>query len=270
MIIKYNKEELSRIIQNISTLTGISISVLDNNRNVLANCSSGCDFCSVLQKNDAEHSLCAKSDKIILNLCAKTLKPEFHICRAGFYDCAMPIIKYDTITAFVIMGRIRSDGSPKDLCYSPSDCKTNSDLSALYASTPLITQSQLTALYDLLPYILFGNAIQILHEKPLSDIIDYIDVNLQNPLSVAELCNRFHISKNTLYKLFKNSLNTGVNEYITKQRLNSAKDMLSASDLTVFDIAEKVGIQNYTYFCRLFKKHCHYTPTEYRSKTQSK
>ena len=59
MIIQYNAEQLNRIIKNIFVLTGISISILDSNYNVLANCSKEQDFCSLSQTFDDKKMLCS-------------------------------------------------------------------------------------------------------------------------------------------------------------------------------------------------------------------
>lgn len=54
-------------------------------------------------------------------------------------------------------------------------------------------------------------------------------------------------------------------EYITNCRLERAKKLLLETSEPVYNISEKVGIHNYTYFCNLFKKKTGITPTEYKN-----
>jgi AraC-like DNA-binding protein len=265
MIIQYNAKQLNRIINNIFVLTGISISILDSNHNVLASCSKKQDFCSLSQTFDDKKMLCSQCDQKILKLCESTKKLESHICWAGLYDSAMPIIKNDTVVGFVIMGRIRSERSPALPQILPDDDPhTLEQLYELYSKLPFMTETKLSALYDLLSYILFEPSIQIVYDSFINKAIDFIDTHLHEDLSVGALCNKFHISKNYLYKAFSNNLGSSVNEYIATQRLKRAKEMLTICDEPVYIVAEKVGIYNYTYFCRWFKKRMGISPNEYR------
>lgn len=269
MIIQYNAEQLNRIIKNIFVLTGISISILDSNYNVLANCSKEQDFCSLSQTFDDKKTLCSQCDQKILKLCESTKKMESHICWAGLYDSAMPIVKNDTIVAYAIMGRMRSERSPVLPQILPDDDPhTLEQLYELYSKLPFMTETKLSALYDLLSYILFEPSIQIVYDSFINKAIDFIDTHLHEDLSVGALCNKFHISKNYLYKAFSNNLGSSVNEYIATQRLKRAKEMLTICDEPVYIVAEKVGIYNYTYFCRWFKKRTGISPNEYRKSSR--
>ncbi|MBR3967317.1 MAG: PocR ligand-binding domain-containing protein [Clostridia bacterium] len=267
MIIKYNTVLLNRIIKNIYDLTGVSISVLDTKYNLLANCKKAYDYCSVLQKTERLH--CRECDMKILEKCRNSMKLEKHICFAGLYDAAMPIIKNDTIVCFAIMGRIRSSNSPI-VPHLPSDIddKTTEKLQKLYNELPFITEEKLMSLYDLLSFVIFDSAIQIVYDPLTSEIINFIEANLCEKLTINDLCSRFHVSKNSLYKAFNDNLGSTVNMYITEQRLNCAKELLLKTKDPVYMISRNAGIENYAYFCRLFKEKNGITPTQYR-KTQN-
>jgi AraC-like DNA-binding protein len=192
-----------------------------------------------------------------------------HICWAGLYDSAMPIVKNDTIVAFAIMGRMRSERSPVLPQILPDDDPhTLEQLYELYSKLPFMTETKLSALYDLLSYILFEPSIQIVYDSFINKAIDFIDTHLHEDLSVGALCNKFHISKNYLYKAFSNNLGSSVNEYIGVQRLKHAKKLLTICDEPIYIVAEKVGIYNYPYFCRWFKKRTGISPKEYRKSSR--
>ena len=269
MIIKYNAEQLNRIINNIFVLTGISISILDSNYNVLANCSKEQDFCSLSQNFDNKKKLCSQCDQELLKQCRSTKKLECHICWAGLYDSAMPIIKNNTVVGYVIMGRIRSEMSPALPQFFPNaDLQTVEQLNNLYYKLPFMTEDKLTSLYNLLSYILFDPSIQIVYDSFINEAINFIDMHLHENLSVSVLCNTFHISKNYLYKTFSDNFGSSVNEYIAAQRLKHAKKLLTICDEPIYIVAEKVGIYNYPYFCRWFKKRMGISPKEYRKSSR--
>lgn len=267
MIIKYNTEKLWRIITDITTLTGISIAILDTDYNTIIRGPQSKEYCSLLQTIEIEKKYCRQCDMRILNKCRSSKILESHICRAGLYDSAMPIKKDDNIVGYIIMGQVRSMDSPALPKYLPdTDAQTLKTLKELYEQTPVISKNQLEALYDLLPHILFDSAIEFVYDPVAIDILKFIDANLQADLSIKQLCKRFYISKNRLFAIFRENLGCTVVGYINEQRIKRAKDLLKHSNDSVFNIAEKVGIYNYTYFCKLFKKLSGVTPTEYRKK----
>lgn len=265
MVVKYNAEQLTRIIDHIFTLTGISIDIIDADYKSVTTGTKKQNYCALLQTLEVENRNCAQCDKKILERCRATKKLESHICRAGLCDAAMPIIKYDTIVGFIIMGQIRSENSPDFSQYIPdADACVLKQLDQFYQELPFIELKRLEALYDLLPHIFFDNAIEISYDSVLTEMVEYIDANLQEKLSVNGLCNKFHVSKNYLYEAFENHLHNTVIGYINEQRMKRAKELLRQSNYTVYKIAEAVGVDNYTYFCKLFKKTVGVTPTEYR------
>jgi AraC-like DNA-binding protein len=266
VVIQYNAEQLSSIIDDIFVLTGISISILDTNRREVATSKKKSEYCSLLQSITGEQRRCLQCDKKILDRCLSTKTLEHHICRAGLYDSAMPIIKDDAIVGFVIMGQVRSIESPAAVQYLPrADVQTLEQLKRFYANAPFLSKELLDALYDLLPRILFDRAIRIVYDPLISEIVNFIDGHLQESLSIERLCAKFYISKNHLYEAFRINLGNTVTGYINEQRIFLAKELLRQSDKPMSVIAEQIGINNYTYFFKLFKKLTGTTPTEYRN-----
>ena len=175
----------------------------------------------------------------------------------------MPIVKHDALVGYIIMGRIRA--AKAGLPYFPdADAATLKQLHTLYQQIPVMSEKQLYALYDLLPSVLFDSAIQVIHDPFINAVVEFIRCHLQDDISIQSLCEMFHVSANYLYQAFHNSFRCTVNAYITEQRLKEAKELLVNTDAPVYTIAEKVGIDNYTYFCKLFKKRTGVTPMQYR------
>jgi two-component system response regulator YesN len=73
-----------------------------------------------------------------------------------------------------------------------------------------------------------------------------------------------HLSKSKLYRLFFENMHCGVNQYISARRIDLSRELLAQTALPVGEICERVGLGNYTYFCRLFKKKTGRTPLQYR------
>ena len=256
MKIIYNEEKLRRILNDLHILTGVSMS-FNGNEKVKAAFNN--DFCSNLQKSSAHKQECANCDANLIEKCKQSHCFESHICHQSLYDAVLPIEKDGVFAGYILMGRIRIEGST----FNPA-LKCDAHLIDLFNHIPLFTKDKIDALKSLLPEILFANAITIEHDPFVEEITAYISENLDSNLSVSKLCKHFFISRNQLYKHFREGLGCTVNEYIINQRLSKAKSLLKETDLTVEAIANLVGICNYAYFCKCFKHQTGVTPTEYR------
>ena len=249
--IRYDIETMKRIISDLCVLTGISMSFLDTERKMLFRYEKEGDFCTVIQRDPEKAALCLCSDEIILNRCFQNKRFEGHVCHAGLFDAAMPIMKDGIFAGIVLMGRVRLVGE-------------ENTSKGLYEELPQFRDEQVKSLETLLPNVLFEKAVFIEFDDRTSEIVEYIKNNLTERLSVEHICKKFLMSKNILYELFREHLDCTVNEYITNMRLEKAKALLRETKAPVCEIAETVGIYNYTYFCKLFKRKEGITPTEYR------
>ncbi|MBR7098892.1 MAG: helix-turn-helix transcriptional regulator, partial [Clostridia bacterium] len=103
----------------------------------------------------------------------------------------------------------------------------------------------------------------------LERIVEYVDANLTEKLSVTSLCREFNLSKNALYSLFNVHMGKPVKEYVNSRRMARAEELLKDTDIPTYEVCEKCGIDNYQYFCRVFRKEKGITPLQYRKRIKS-
>ena len=92
------------------------------------------------------------------------------------------------------------------------------------------------------------------HNKHLIEIMDYIDHHYSEPLCLSALGEHFSLSPSYIARLFKTDLSCKPSEYINQVRISAAKTMLSQTNLTVTEIAERVGYSDVYYFSKIFKR----------------
>ena len=92
----------------------------------------------------------------------------------------------------------------------------------------------------------------------------FIEQNLKNQLTVAQLAERCHVHVDYFSRVFTEIYGIRPSEYIQQKRIQRAQTYLSTTSMTSSEIAHKVGLSNISYFNRLFKKITGATPTEYR------
>ena len=109
-------------------------------------------------------------------------------------------------------------------------------------------------------------AITSLDEQFLKDALAAVEANLGDPdFSVEDLSRALHLSRVTLYKKLLSLTGKAPLDFIRHIRLKRAADLLAKSQLTVAEIAYKVGYNNPKYFAKYFKKEFGVQPSAYKS-----
>lgn len=89
-------------------------------------------------------------------------------------------------------------------------------------------------------------------------------------VSVHALAKRFGMSSRNLSRRFKLATQVTPIEYLQQQRIQAARDLLQTSNLSIKEIAYRVGYLDVSHFSRLFKQSTGLTPSTYRSSMRAK
>lgn len=100
----------------------------------------------------------------------------------------------------------------------------------------------------------------------IQDITAYIDQNYQNEVSLYDIANRFHVSREYISRKFKQKHQVNIPEYINRLRISKAKILLQNPTLKMAAISEMIGFKNEKYFSLVFKKHEGISPNEFRKR----
>lgn len=98
----------------------------------------------------------------------------------------------------------------------------------------------------------------------LQRVINHIDMNLTESLSLKQLSNLFSINSSYLSTLFKKEMGITITDFIHQQKIRFAITLLNKTDSQIQNIASQVGIHDVNYFIKVFKKINGMTPKEYR------
>lgn len=98
----------------------------------------------------------------------------------------------------------------------------------------------------------------------LQKVINQINLNLTSDLGLKNLSEMFNISAGYLSMLFKKETGVTLTDYVNKKRTEHAIFLLNTTDLQIQTIASYCGIQDISYFTRIFKKFHGMTPNAYR------
>lgn len=91
----------------------------------------------------------------------------------------------------------------------------------------------------------------------------FINENFSEELTLEEVSKVVCVSPQYFSRLFKEETSQNFIEYLTKVRINSAKELMKRSDLSIKEICFKTDYADPNYFSHIFKKTEKLTPSEY-------
>lgn len=95
-------------------------------------------------------------------------------------------------------------------------------------------------------------------------MIEYIHLNWQKKLSVADVAKTVRLSESRAAHLFRETVGKSIHRYVCEQKLSSAKELLESTELSVSEISAIVGFDDPLYFSRAFKAFSGVSPTALR------
>lgn len=102
--------------------------------------------------------------------------------------------------------------------------------------------------------------IQPLDSLQLQTVRAFIDDNMPDKLTLAQIADQVHLSVSYLAPRFKSSTGVSLHQYIISRRLERARELVKASDRSIADIAASVGFADHSHLTRTYKKEFGVTP----------
>lgn len=107
-------------------------------------------------------------------------------------------------------------------------------------------------------------------DELIAQIQFWLRTNLNSEITLAELAEQFGLSQRSFSRRFKLATGIRATEYWQQLRIETAKDLLASSNLTIQEIAYHVGYQDQGHLTRLFKQSLAMTPKDYRAMVRKK
>lgn len=97
----------------------------------------------------------------------------------------------------------------------------------------------------------------------------FLDRNFHKEITLKNASDIVCLSPKYVSRIFIDTVGIGFNQYKLRLRMEKARDLLVNSDLTVNEIAFRIGYRNTESFIRIFKKTENTTPGEFRQRNKS-
>lgn len=100
-------------------------------------------------------------------------------------------------------------------------------------------------------------------------ILKYVENHYSEKISISEIAKKSGFSESHFMRYFKKFMGMSFTSYLNDYRLTMASRLLLTSDSSVLNIAEEVGIENVSYFNRIFKRRFGVTPSVFRKQSDT-
>ena len=103
------------------------------------------------------------------------------------------------------------------------------------------------------------------NENPhIKNIKKYIASHLCDKIRLSDIADAVHLAPNYCSALFSECEGQSIFEFITAHKIELSKSMIAADDMTISEIAFRVGFSDLNYFSRTFREVAGMSPTAYR------
>jgi len=273
MNVFFNIEKLDKLLSDFHAITGLTISVWDESlRQITHQPKDHAAYCSLIRSSTEGEAACLACDRTLLARCREEGHAVSHRCHAGLVDTAFPIRFENEVLGYMMFGQIKSEDSSVGANefraiaarLSLPEKELRKAFSEIHPFPTDTIDSAANILKAATRYIWLSDLIRINYNTLSTQMDAYISQNLTSDLSVNAICRQFHISKTSLYALVKKNFNSTVSAYITSKRIAAARQMLLTTDDPIYTISAQVGIPDYNYFSKVFRKLVGVTPREFR------
>ncbi|WP_113928860.1 response regulator [Bacillus sp. P14.5] len=127
-----------------------------------------------------------------------------------------------------------------------------------------VRKSTLEGLKACAQLLVNGESKPHMDNELLDKALHYIHANYTEELTLQNVADHIHISRNYFSILFKRLMDQNFIDYVIELRVKKAKELLRQTSLKVYEVAANAGFNDVKYFSKLFKKVTGQSPGDYR------
>ena len=235
-------------------------------------------LCAMLAEKSRSCAVCLQMQQRLSE--SARFEPATVTCQLGLCDTAVPVRLGEQLIGFLQTGQVlRKKATPSQIERTAKLIAewglemSREKLQSVYLGTRLLSTKQYDAMVKLLSIFaehisVVSNQIMVRRQHSESPVIkrakEFILENQTEDLSLGQVAKAVNTSTFHFCKMFKKATGLNFTEYVSRVRVEKARNLLLNANLRVSEIAYEVGFQSLTHFNRVFKKITGRSPTDYR------
>jgi ligand-binding sensor protein/AraC-like DNA-binding protein len=281
------RTELEKVQQEIADVTKLAIVIVDKKGKYITEKQNYSEFCSIFRKNKNLKGLCEKCDVSALNKSFSTSKPYIYRCHSGLIDMAIPLVLDGEYIGAMLVGQAllvdnESFGIESILNENIGKNMNDKIIREAYEKLRRFSYNELNSIANLVYYSSFyvieniksqkwhnhhigNNFEQVqLSVSPVGPAITYVKNNLNKNITLETVASECNLSVSHFSKVFKKEVGKNFKEYLNGKRIEKAEYLLRSTNNTIYNIGYSLGVEDTSYFTKMFKKYVGVTPKKYR------
>lgn len=236
-------------------------------------------FCLIMAEQSRSCAACLEAQQTVADNVGDG--PFSTVCFAGLTDTGVPLKVGDRVLGILQTGQIFLEQPDRALFDRTArrliDWGLKVDLLEVeeaFFNTRVLSGEQYTAMVKLLSIFsehlaLVANQILVQDENAEPPMIlrakDFINRNQAEDISLGDVAKAVNTSTFYFCKMFRKATGLHFTDYLSRVRVEKAKNLLLNPNLRVSEVAFEVGFQSLTHFNRVFRKIVGKSPTAYRA-----
>lgn len=221
--------------------------------------------CEIFKSTQRGLSRCIKCRNLALKRAIRDKKENYGLCINGIYEYTRPVVMSGEVVAVVFVGNVLTDDGKIKLEERSREYTIPYE-SMEYGFTK--EDCECTA------RIIEERIVTLLESRPrpkntkraiIDNVKSYVLSNIEYDHRLSEIASVFFYNEVYLGRLFQSEYGESFKEFLNRERVTRAKKLLE-EELTVTEVAKRVGYNSVTYFNRVFKRLTGFTPTKYKLK----
>ena len=242
-------------------------------------------FCMLVTQTPAGCGVCLKTQREAMKKLGKKLAPQQVCCFAGLTEVAVPVVIGGQHIATLLSAQVfRRPQTKEDFARLASKLiewglHTNLNrLEEAYFHTRVVTEEQFRAMVRLLTLFAhhlaeFGSRciIAARHNEPapVARAKEYVKDRSADRVTMRGAAEYVHLSAFYFCKMFKKTTGMTFTEYVSRVRIEKAKNLLANPHARVSEVAFASGFQSIPHFNRVFRRYAGMAPRQYRLSIRS-
>lgn len=219
-------------------------------------------YCFKVKSNRARHKKCIKCQEAVLKKCAAE-RCYTGVCHAGVAEYVHGFFCDGIPVGFVSVSGYKSDKKP----YCTDDFYIR-NIKDKEMPTELLN-TVVPPLCMMLERFVGFKECENTYKDVYYDVLDFLRER-HSDVSVDEIAKKFNFSKSYISHMFKKKSGRTLKEYCNILKINDAKVLLESSDMSVTEVAQMSGFNNFSYFIKVFKGMTGMTPLKWRAQCRDK
>ena len=270
----FKREELLVLLQDFHELSGIRTVVFDEWGLDYLSVPDGLPrYCRMIRSTPPGALGCRVCDRNACLRAGREKRMLIYPCHAGLIEVITPIFADDVIAGYLLLSHIVQGADEEaEWASARAAClEYGLDENAMreaYNELPRTPYRILKAASDLLSLsasaLYQAQLARLVPGSPAEKLNRFLSDHLAEDLSSDRICKELAIGRTSLFHLARDTYGCGISEQVSHMRIRRAMELLATTEMTNSEICEAVGIGDYNYFFRVFRKQTGVTPNTYR------